>query len=139
MAGDFSEKVATDLLDLQKTTNQRYADVVVGTNAVILAITKQLEDAEDAHEKMDAKLTTVKDKITYIIIVVTVVISVFGTVGLGTYNWINNNMNAKIKEQTQTLIDTRGPLNHPGTAPYVVDEKGQKQYIHVDTAPENKK
>lgn len=135
MADDFSQNVASELLAQQKTTNQRYADVVIGMNQFILAIAKQLEDAQDAHDKMDVKITAVKDKITYIIIVVSVVVSVFGTVGLGTYTWINANMDKRIKEQTATLINTRGPMNQLGVRPYIVDEKGQKQYIHMDTIP----
>lgn len=65
-------------------------------------------------------------------------LAILTVVGSAAFGYVELTMKATTKQQTQTIIDSRGPANKQNVKQYWIDENNVKRYIHVDENQQTK-
>jgi len=128
----------------------KYEQLLLEISALNTIVTEKLEEVNTKLEKipdsytlinLDGKISTISDKLTKMILVVTIV----GGIGITTYIWINHNIDARIAtamEKITEKITTR--IQHEQSKSdeklYIIDANGNRIPILIDqNNVENKK
>lgn len=122
------------LLDQQQQTLDRYSRLVDGLNDAIEEIAAQLDTLATActmkeeHEKAAQEYSKIHTMLQRILVVVSVV----GTVGIGTYVWVNKDIDARIEQRfkKELELERQAEKERHLKEIYYVDDKGVKHQLY---------
>jgi hypothetical protein len=128
----------------------KYEQLLLEISALNTIVTEKLEEVNTKLEKipdsytlinLDGKISTISDKLTKMILVVTIV----GGIGITTYIWINHNIDARIATAMEKITEkiitrTQHEQSKSDEKLYIIDANGNRIPILIDqNNVENKK
>lgn len=116
--------------------NKRNSDVLGTIGNSLSSISQHLEDLDDIKDRVEVnrtKIAEIMSKIKYVMLLVSVV----GTFGIGTYVWVNHDIDKRIDKAVDTITSSRSDALKQGSVMYWIDEKGMRRTILIEKHDED--